>query len=179
MWLLICLNSCKSFGLAKRLQNFTGLSIIVNCTCWLSWDNAQCWNCSESQFLCDSMLWFSPSPRQSMFNSQTKHIFLLLSKAAKSALGISATGWQGGQGLCTQHLQWSNEGHVWKAVASWNTQTLHLSSLVAEHKGQGGDASDLKAQERKSRDVTGIFFRALFRAYNTVSLLWKITWLLF
>lgn len=49
---------------------------------------------------------------------------------------------------------------------------------MAAHKGQGGDANDLKAQERKSRDVTGIFFRALFMAYNTVSLLWKITWLL-
>lgn len=117
---------------------------------------------------------------QSLFNSQTKRIFLPLSKAAKSALDILATGsQQGDQELCIQHLQWSNEGHIWKAVASWKTQTLHLSSLVAAYKGQGCDASDLKAQElRKGRDVAGILLWALFMACNTVSLLWKITWLL-
>lgn len=49
---------------------------------------------------------------------------------------------------------------------------------MAAHKDQGCDASDLKVQETKSRDVTGIFFWPLFMAYNTVSLLWKITWLL-
>lgn len=125
------------------------------------------------------MLWFSPSLRQSLFNTQTKHIFLPLSKAAKSALGILATGrQQGDQGLCTQHLQGSNERHMWKAVTSFKAQTLHLSSLAAAHKGQSQDASDSKVQERKSRDVTRIFFWALFMAYNIVSLLWKITWLL-
>lgn len=52
------------------------------------------------------MLRFSPSPRQSLFNSQTKHIFLPLCKAVKSALGILGSDrQQGDQGLCKQYLQ--------------------------------------------------------------------------
>lgn len=56
--------------MGERLQNFTGLSIIVNYTHWLSWDTAKHRYCSErSIYVCDNMLCFSPSPRQRNLDS--------------------------------------------------------------------------------------------------------------
>lgn len=55
--------------MGKRRQNFTGLSIIVNYTCWLSWDTAKHWYCSERSIYVwqHALVQFKPPTEKSWF----------------------------------------------------------------------------------------------------------------
>lgn len=188
MWLLICLNSCKSFVTwEKDFRTLQGWALLLTTHIGFHGTLPNTDTALKGQFMCVTTCSVSVQAPdreiltlwQSLFNSQNKQFFLTLSKAAKSALGILVTGrQQGDQGLCI-HLQWSHEGHICKEVASWKTQTdLHLSSLVAAHKGQGCDASDSKAQELRKGMWQEFSSEHYLWPKTLSSLLWKITWLL-
>lgn len=86
--------------MAKRLQNFTGLSIIVNYTCWLSWDNAQHWYCSESQFMCVTICSASvQAPDRACLTHKLKTYFSATVQGCKVSTGHlghwQAAGWPG------------------------------------------------------------------------------------